>query len=418
MRPGRGKCGGEQLRAVGLSGFGGYPTQPGELLSEFAAAAHHLAGGFDLTAGQLELELDAVLSGVAGHRLVHGDRFAGRRVDEKELFLNAKSGMAGHGEALIRPVECLTTGRIRAGKSFCCGPRGSKSADQGCPLVATVKHLDWLPMVKDFRFGLGLHDARSRAKVQDTARRAEELGFDVLHVPDHLGAPAPFPVLMSAAAATSTLRLGTFVLNAGFYKPALLARDVGAVRDLTEGRFELGLGTGYMRAEFEAAELRYPRARERIDHMQHVTEYIQEHLPDVPILIAGNGDRVLTIAARKADIIGLTGGDRAPGAVDPLAERIEFVRNAAPDRFDSLELNVAITAMPIDGSGMPDLKIPRRFLPDLTDEDLLRHPGVLSGSTRDMADRIRGYRDTYGVSYIIVQAPHAEVFAKVIAELR
>ena len=92
------------MRAVGLSGFGGYPTQPGELLSEFAAAAHHLAGGFDLTAGQLELELDSALSGVAGHRLVHGDRFAGRRVDEKELFLNAKSGMAGHGGALIRPV--------------------------------------------------------------------------------------------------------------------------------------------------------------------------------------------------------------------------------------------------------------------------------------------------------------------------
>jgi len=274
-------------------------------------------------------------------------------------------------------------------------------------------------MVKDFRFGLGLHDARSRAKVQDAARRAEELGFDVLHVPDHLRAPAPFPALMSAAAATSTLRLGTFVLNAGFYKPALLARDVGAMRDLTEGRFELGLGTGYVREEFEAAELPYPSARERIDHMQHVIEYVREHLPDVPILIAGNGDRVLTVAARHADIIGFTGGDRAASeSEDPLAERIEFVRNAAPDRFDALELNVAITAMPIDGPGMPDLKIPRRFLPDLTDEQLLRHPGVLSGSTRDMADRIRGYRDTYGVSYIIVQAPHAEVFAKVIAELR
>jgi probable F420-dependent oxidoreductase len=273
-------------------------------------------------------------------------------------------------------------------------------------------------MVKDFRFGVGLHDARSRAKVQDAARRAEELGFDVLHVPDHLGAPAPFPALMSAAAATSRLRLGTFVLNAGFYKPALLARDVGAVRDLTDGRFELGLGTGYVREEFEAAELPYPSARQRIDHMQHVIEYMREHLPDVPILIAGNGDRVLTVAAKQADIIGFTGGDRAPGDHDPLAERIAFVRNAAPDRFNELELNVAITAMPIDGSGMPDLKIPRRFLPHLTDEELLRHPGVLSGSTRDMADRIRGYRDTYGVSYIIVQAPHAEVFAKVIAELR
>ena len=190
------------------------------------------------------------------------------------------------------------------------------------------------------------------------------------------------------------------------------------MRDLTDGRFELGLGTGYARAEFEAAELPYPSARQRIDHMQHVIEYMREHLPDVPIMIAGNGDRVLTVAAKQADIIGFTGGDRAPGDDDPLAERIEFVRNAAADRFDELELNVAITAMPIDGSGMPDLKIPRQFLPHLTDEELLRHPGVLSGSTRDMADRIRGYRDTYGVSYIIVQAPHAEVFAKVIAELR
>ena len=63
---------------------------------------------------------------------------------------------------------------------------------------------------------------------------------------------------MAAATATSTLRLGTFVLNAGFYKPALLARDVGALRDLSGGRFELGLGAGYVREEFEAAELPYP----------------------------------------------------------------------------------------------------------------------------------------------------------------
>ena len=152
--------------------------------------------------------------------------------------------------------------------------------------------------------------------------------------------------------------------------------------------------------------------------MQHVTEYMHEHLPDVPILIAGNGDRVLTVAAKQADIIGLTGGDRRAGdAGDPLAERIAFVRNAAPDRFDALELNVAITAMPIDGSGMPDLKIPRRFLPDLTDEEPAAPPRrVLSGSTRDMADRIRGYRRHLRVSYIIVHylgAAHAEVFAKV-----
>jgi probable F420-dependent oxidoreductase len=274
-------------------------------------------------------------------------------------------------------------------------------------------------MVKDFRFGIGLRNAKSQSSIQDWARRIEDFGYDVLHVPDHLGMAAPFPTLTMVAAGTRTLRVGTFVLNTGFYKPALLARDVGAMRDLTDGRFELGLGTGYVREEFEAAELPYPSARQRIDHMEHVIEYMREHLPDVPILIAGNGDRVLTVAAKQADIIGFTGGDRAPGAEDdPLADRIEFVRSAAPDRFDKLELNVALTAMPIDGSGMPDLKIPRQFLPHLTDEELLRHPGVLSGSTRDMADRIRNYRDSYGVSYIIVQAPHAESFSKVIAELR
>jgi probable F420-dependent oxidoreductase len=208
------------------------------------------------------------------------------------------------------------------------------------------------------------------------------------------------------------------VLNAGFYKPALLARDVAAMRDLTGGRLELGLGAGYVKEEFEAAELPYPTARERVDYLRHVTEYLREHVPEVPLLIAGNGNRLLTIAAEKAQIIGLTGGDPNSDSGDPLAERISFVRNAAPERFDELELNIAITALPTDDSGNPDLSITRRFLPEMTDEQLLRTPGVLSGSTKEIADEIRRYRDTYGVTYIIVQQPHAEAFAKVIAELR
>jgi probable F420-dependent oxidoreductase len=274
-------------------------------------------------------------------------------------------------------------------------------------------------VIGDFRFGIGLHSATSLVAVQNAARQAEELGFDVLHVPDHLGAPAPFPVLTAVAAATTRLRLGTFVLNAGFYKPALLARDVAALRDLSGGRLELGLGAGYVRREFEAAEIPFPTARQRVEYLQHVTAYLRTNVPDVPLLIAGNGDRLLTVAARYADIIGLTGGDRAPeGDSDPLADRIAFVRDAAGERFGQLELNVAITAMPIDASGQPDLTIPRQFLPHLTDEQLLRHPGVLSGSTQDMADRLRRYREDYGIGYIIVQAPHAEPFAKVIAQLR
>ena len=269
---------------------------------------------------------------------------------------------------------------------------------------------------RSFRFSIGIHTAKSSAALRDKARRLENAGFDILHLPDHLGAPAPFPVLTAIAAATSTVRLGTYVLNACFYKPALLARDAAAVNDLSDGRLELGLGAGYVREEFEAAELPYPSAGQRVDYLEHVTTYLKKHLPNVPILIAGNGNRLLTVAATHADIIGLTGAnDRGVG--DPLAERIEFVRAAAGDRFADLELNLAITGVS-DSSGKPDLSMTRRYAPTLSDEQLLALPAVLSGSPRDIADTLRGYRDTYGLTSVTVQQHHAETFAKVIAEFR
>ena len=94
------------------------------------------------------------------------------------------------------------------------------------------------------------------------------------------------------------------------------------------------------------------------------------------------------------------------------------MRNAAGDRFAELELNLAITAVPTDESGIPNLSMTRHFQPELSDAELMTTPGVLSGSTTDMADRIRDLRDRYGVSYFIVQQQHSEAFAKVIAELR
>lgn len=272
-------------------------------------------------------------------------------------------------------------------------------------------------MPRGFRFSVGIYRVPSRAALQDKARRLEDAGFDAIHLPDHLGAPAPFPVLTAVAAATSTLRLGTYVLNACFYKPALLARDVAAIDLLSDGRFELGLGAGYVREEFEAAELPYPSAGRRVDYLEHVTTYLKKQLPKVPILIAGNGDRLLTVAARHADMIGLTGANPG-GAGDPLAQRIEFVRAAAGDRFDDLELNLAITAVPPDGSGEPDLSMARRSTPGLSDEQLLALHSVLSGSPRDIADTLRGYRETYGLTSVTVQERHVETFAKVIAEFR
>jgi probable F420-dependent oxidoreductase len=272
-------------------------------------------------------------------------------------------------------------------------------------------------MAKDFRFGVGLLPKDSRSAWQEAARRAEGLGFDVINVPDHLGAPAPFPALMSAAEVT-TVRLGTFVLNAGFYKPALLARDVEALDVLSDGRFELGLGTGYVREEFEAAELPFPSAGRRVDYLEHMTAYMQKHVNSVPILIAGSGDRVLTIAAQRAHIIGIAAGRRASAATDPVGERVDFVRRAAGDRFDDLELNLAIIGVPRDGSGVPNLSLARRYSPDLSEDELRKLPGVLTGTPRDIADTLRRHRDTYGLTYFTVQEHHAESFSKVIAELR
>lgn len=109
-------------------------------------------------------------------------------------------------------------------------------------------------MTRGFRFGVALATLRSRVQWRDAVRRAEDLGYDVLHLPDHLATPAPLPALLLAAEMTN-MRVSPLVLNAGFYKPALLARDAAALDLLTDHRFELGLGTGYVKHEFEAAEL-------------------------------------------------------------------------------------------------------------------------------------------------------------------
>ncbi|QUR68815.1 LLM class F420-dependent oxidoreductase [Mycobacterium spongiae] len=272
-------------------------------------------------------------------------------------------------------------------------------------------------MAKDFRFGLNVRFIKSLATLQAKARRAEDLGYDIVCVPDHLGAAAPIPTLTTAALATSEVRLSMYVLNAAFYKPALLSRDLEALNLLSGGRLEIGLGTGYVREEFEAAELPYPSAGARVDYLGHMATYLKKQHPTVPMLIAGSGNRVMRLAARHADIVGLTGANVAE-VDDPLAERVEFVRNAAGDRFGDLELNLAITAVPAEGSRLPDLSMTRRYAPTLSDEEILAMPSVLTGTPHDMADTLAAYRDRYGVTSFTVQDNHIENFASAIALLR
>jgi probable F420-dependent oxidoreductase len=273
-------------------------------------------------------------------------------------------------------------------------------------------------MAREFRFGIGVRNVRSADRFAEKVRRFADQGYDVVHVPDHLGAPAPFPVMMAAADAAD-IRVGTYVLNAAFYSPALLARDASAVDVLSGGRLELGLGPGSVREEFEAAGIPYPTAGERVAHLRDTTVHLKAALPSVPVLIAGNGDRVLAIAACRADIVGLTGGGLPSAAnPDPMGERVEFVRSAAGDRFAELELNLAITAVPTDDSGIPDLSLTRAYFPQAGDAELLAMPTVLRGSPARIADTLRDHRERYGVSYFTVQDYHGDYFAQVIDALR
>jgi probable F420-dependent oxidoreductase len=262
-----------------------------------------------------------------------------------------------------------------------------------------------------------LSTLKSRRQWRDTVRRVEDFGYDVLHLPDHLMTPAPLPALLAAADVT-TMRLSPFVLNAGFYRPALLARDVAAIDLLTDHRFELGLGAGYVKEEFEAAGLAFPSARERVDHLTHMVGYFREHVPNVPIMIAGSGDRVLTLAARHANIIGLSGGRANSMAADPLADLVGFIREKAGERFDDIELNLMITALPHDDSGAPKVLRTSGFGQSLSEEQILASPTTLAGPPRAMADTLLRYAEDYKITYISVPQLHAEAFGRVIGELR
>jgi probable F420-dependent oxidoreductase len=275
-----------------------------------------------------------------------------------------------------------------------------------------------------FRFGVSLFSVGSRSAWRDRVREAEDLGYDVLQVPDHLGMPSPFPALVAAADVT-TMGLGTYVLNAGIHSPAYLARDVADVRRLTGGRLELGLGTGYIPDDFGAAGLPFGTGGERVRKLEATLTATRALLagqlddPLPPIMLAGSGDRILRLGAREADIFsfslmaGVMAGVAPEEAFD---RRVQVLREAAGDRFDDIELNMFVAAVGESVEKL-DLAIFHQTL-GLDDAQLSRLPGILVGSPPEIADRLERYREKYGTSYISVVEPHMAAFAEVIKYLR
>ncbi|MCX4097969.1 TIGR03621 family F420-dependent LLM class oxidoreductase [Nocardia sp. alder85J] len=288
----------------------------------------------------------------------------------------------------------------------------------------------------DFRFGVNMLSLGSRAEWIEKCRRAEELGFDVIGVPDHLGLPSPLPAMVLAAAVTERVRVNSFVLNVPFYNPVLLAREVATVDRLTDGRAEIGLGAGYVKAEFEAAGIAFPTARQRVEAVAETALTFRKLFGDSeyepqpvqpggpPLLIAGWGQRLLRVAAEHADVIAFTGGGtddsgHLTGAgPQELAQKVQYVRELLGPRRDRVEFNLLIQALaapqerPILRERMSD-----HLPPELADR-LEEVPMLLVGDHAEMAETVRARRERFGIGYLTVLEPNMEKFAPLIPLLR
>jgi probable F420-dependent oxidoreductase len=304
-----------------------------------------------------------------------------------------------------------------------------------------------------FRFGVNLRAAESRGAWAEKARRVEDLGYSTLLVPDHLAELLPpLPALVAAACATSTIQIGTFVLNNDFRHPVLLARDAATLDLLSDGRSELGIGAGHMRSEyteaglsFDPAPVRFERLGESVRIVKsllagHTTSFdgrhyrVTEHRvypppvqqPRPPILIGGNGSRILTLAAQEADIVGLTGLGFPKGATQvdvsgfrpaSVDGRIALIRSEAGARFERIELNVLVQRVIVTDDRRQAAEELAAQWPALTVDDILETPYLLIGTTDQMVEALQARRERWGISYIATHEPFLEALAPIVARL-
>jgi len=310
----------------------------------------------------------------------------------------------------------------------------------------------------EFRFSVNVFTVEGPDAFAAWCRQVEAAGFDALYTADHLGVPAPFPVLVAAAQATERLRVGTLVLNTAFWNPALLAREIATTDLLTGGRLEVGLGAGHMKWEFNTAGIEWERFDERADRLEDTLRQLQcafaepafpeqaglreafgvpvlapvqrhgfgGHGP--PLIVGGTGDRVLSIAAAHADVVSVAGAvrlrGRPPGSfrigtAAEADERVAFARAQAGDRADRIEWHTLLQAVvETDDRDAAAAALAARFGGTVAAADLLDSPFVLIGTVDEMAEQLLRSRDRFGFTHFTVHAPYREVFGAVIARVQ
>ena len=298
---------------------------------------------------------------------------------------------------------------------------------------------------RPFRFLADAREIATLAELRETVRHAESVGIDTLVIPDHLIPQlAPMPAMAAIAALSDRLRISAFVLNNDLRHPAVLAQDLASLDVLSGGRLDVAIGAGWNRAEYEAIGLsfdptpiRQARLTEAIAVLkgcfapgpfsfagEHytITDYdahpkpVQQ--PHPPFMIGGGGRRTLTLAAREAQVVGLAprilrGGvpDLASISFEATREKIGWVREAAGDRFDGLELNVypsmtgvSVTDAPLAEAREVAQRLEERTGTAIAPEELLDSPHIYIGTVDDFVAKFRRLRAELGITSIMVGA--------------
>ncbi len=305
---------------------------------------------------------------------------------------------------------------------------------------------------RPFRFGVQDHSALSGKAWRDRARLVESLGYQVLYMPDHFGEQlAPIAALMSAADATTTLRVGSLVFDNDYRHPVVLAKEVATMDLLSDGRFDFGLGAGWLAQDYEQAGMPYDSPGVRIERMEEGLKIIKGLLasgsfsftgkhyritelegwplpvqkPHPPILIGGGGRRMLTIAAREADIVNVNFDLRdgrvsrrvaRSGFAEATVEKLGWIKEAAGDRFEDIELGAwTFMANVTEGREEVAAAIATGFGAEA--RDVLDMPHFLIGTVDELVDDLRARRERYGFSFVVVPGEAAEAFAPVVQRL-
>jgi probable F420-dependent oxidoreductase len=240
------------------------------------------------------------------------------------------------------------------------------------------------------------------------------------------------------------------VLGNDYKHPAVVAKEAATIDVLSGGRLELGLGAGWMTSDYEALGLPLDPAVTRIDRLAEAIEVIRcawgagpfsfsgahytirdydarpkpvQQPP--PITVGGGGRRILRLAGREADIVGINpnlregaiGLDAARDTVASLMnDKLAWVREGAGDRFDARELQIRhqLAVVTDDADALIESLAP---LFGLTPDEARGSSIALAGTLDEICDTLVARREDWGVSYIVVPLDAYEAFAPVVTRL-